>query len=86
MGVLICRFWVSGPVSADQNCGLPRVCPPNHFALRLTSGAANVVGPQICFEGKMCVTDVQKRKSFRNRGMQKIKKIRPKLVFFLTAS
>lgn len=52
--------WVSVQVSADQKCRLPRVCAPDHFAMRLTSGADNMVGPQICFEGKTCVTDAQR--------------------------
>lgn len=50
---------VSVKTSADLKCRLSKVCPPNHFAMRLTSGAADVVGPQICFEGKMCVSDAR---------------------------
>ncbi|XP_051271721.1 protein FAM3C [Dicentrarchus labrax] len=34
-------------------CGLSRVCPPDHFAIHIRSGAANVVGPKICFNGKI---------------------------------
>ncbi|XP_029682796.1 protein FAM3C isoform X2 [Takifugu rubripes] len=44
--------------SADLKCRLSKVCPPDHFAMRLTSGAADVVGPQICFEGKIIMSHV----------------------------
>lgn len=47
---------VSVKTSAGPKCGLPRVCPPDRFAVRLTSGAADVVGPRICFQGQTCVT------------------------------
>lgn len=43
-------FLFSGPV---VKCGLTAPCPNNEFAFKITSGAANVVGPQICFDGKM---------------------------------
>ncbi|XP_040890711.1 protein FAM3C [Toxotes jaculatrix] len=39
-------------------CSLSRVCPPDHFALHLRSGAANVVGPKICFDGKIIMSHV----------------------------
>ncbi|XP_053171504.1 protein FAM3C [Scomber japonicus] len=42
----------SAPVT---KCGLSKVCPPNHFALHVKSGAANVVGPRICFEDKIII-------------------------------
>ncbi|XP_074387214.1 protein FAM3A isoform X5 [Zonotrichia albicollis] len=40
-------------------CGLPRPCPPRHFAFRLLSGAANVVGPRICLEGRELMSSVK---------------------------
>ncbi|XP_010780758.1 protein FAM3C-like isoform X2 [Notothenia coriiceps] len=40
-------------------CGLSRVCPPDHFAFYIVSGAANVVGPKICFEGKIIMSNVK---------------------------
>lgn len=39
-------------------CGLSSVCPPNHFAVVVESGAANVVGPKICFDGKIIMSHV----------------------------
>lgn len=58
----------------------PRVFPPDHLAVRLTSGASNMVGPQICFEGKTRVTDD------RNGGQQEKKKNLDLNLFFLIAS
>ncbi|XP_070759246.1 protein FAM3C isoform X2 [Enoplosus armatus] len=42
----------------EPKCSLSRVCPPDHFALHIRSGAANVVGPKICFEGKIIMSHV----------------------------
>uniref|UniRef100_A0A3P8SZ71 FAM3 metabolism regulating signaling molecule D n=1 Tax=Amphiprion percula TaxID=161767 RepID=A0A3P8SZ71_AMPPE len=39
-------------------CRLSRLCPPQHFALHIRSGAANVVGPNICFDGKIIMSHV----------------------------
>ncbi|XP_056292680.1 protein FAM3C [Pseudoliparis swirei] len=39
-------------------CSLTRVCPSDHFALQIISGAANVVGPKICFDGKIIMSNV----------------------------
>ncbi|XP_017263673.1 protein FAM3C [Kryptolebias marmoratus] len=47
-----------GMSTSGPKCNLPRVCPPDHFAFRLRSGAANVVGPQICFEGKTIMSHI----------------------------
>ncbi|GAB0202308.1 protein FAM3A [Grus japonensis] len=40
-------------------CGLPRPCPPSHFAFRLVSGAANVIGPKICLEDRVLMSSVK---------------------------
>ncbi|XP_074787202.1 protein FAM3A isoform X2 [Athene noctua] len=40
-------------------CGLSRPCPPAHFAFRLLSGAANVIGPRICLEGRVLMSSVK---------------------------
>ncbi|KAM9800737.1 protein FAM3C-like [Syngnathus typhle] len=39
-------------------CNLSRNCPPDHFAIHMQSGAANVVGPKICFDGKIIMSHV----------------------------
>uniref|UniRef100_A0A8C9CJB1 FAM3 metabolism regulating signaling molecule D n=1 Tax=Phocoena sinus TaxID=42100 RepID=A0A8C9CJB1_PHOSS len=36
--------------SVKTKCGLSKSCPDNFFAFKITSGAANVVGPSVCFE------------------------------------
>ncbi|KAJ0068798.1 hypothetical protein NL108_010876 [Boleophthalmus pectinirostris] len=39
-------------------CDLSRNCPVGNFALRIKSGAANVVGPSICFEGQTVLSHI----------------------------
>ncbi|XP_056107100.1 protein FAM3C isoform X3 [Rhinichthys klamathensis goyatoka] len=41
-----------GPKS---KCGLPKPCPGKDFAFKIYSGATNIIGPQICFDGKMII-------------------------------
>lgn len=40
-------------------CGLIRDCPTDHFAFRMASGAASVVGPRICLEDKILMSSVK---------------------------
>uniref|UniRef100_A0A3B4G7E9 FAM3 metabolism regulating signaling molecule D n=1 Tax=Pundamilia nyererei TaxID=303518 RepID=A0A3B4G7E9_9CICH len=40
------------PPTSVPKCSLSRVCPPNHIALRIRSGAADIVGPT-CFNSIM---------------------------------
>ncbi|XP_062971223.1 protein FAM3D [Cynocephalus volans] len=40
-------------------CGLSKSCPANFFAFKICSGAANVVGPSICFENHMIMSPVK---------------------------
>ncbi|XP_067095561.1 protein FAM3C-like [Osmerus mordax] len=44
--------------AASPKCKLSKVCPIDHFAFQITSGAADVVGPKICFEGKIVMSGV----------------------------
>lgn len=44
---------ITGP-----KCSLASVCPSDHFALQISSGAADVVGPKICFDGKIIMSSV----------------------------
>ncbi|XP_077581508.1 protein FAM3C-like [Stigmatopora nigra] len=37
-------------------CDLSRRCLHDHFAIHIRSGAANVVGPKICFDGKIIMS------------------------------
>ncbi|TEA39366.1 hypothetical protein DBR06_SOUSAS2110130, partial [Sousa chinensis] len=45
--------------SVKTKCGLSKSCPDNFFAFKITSGAANVVGPSVCFEGQMIMSPVK---------------------------
>ncbi|CAG5980416.1 unnamed protein product [Menidia menidia] len=45
-------------IPSPPECSLSRNCPPHHFALHIRSGAANVVGPRICFSGKNIMSHV----------------------------
>lgn len=41
------------PAAVKTKCNLSKPCPANFFAFKICSGAANVVGPTICFEDNM---------------------------------
>ncbi|XP_051873572.1 protein FAM3C-like isoform X2 [Pristis pectinata] len=41
------------------SCNLETSCPEDHFPFMITSGAANVVGPNICFNGEMLMSTVK---------------------------
>ncbi|XP_033889264.3 protein FAM3C-like [Acipenser ruthenus] len=40
-------------------CGLSKPCPEKHFAFKITSGAASVVGPKMCLEDNMLMSGVK---------------------------
>ncbi|XP_078517636.1 protein FAM3D isoform X2 [Lissotriton helveticus] len=40
-------------------CGIDKQCPENYYAFRIISGAANVVGPSMCFEDKIIMSSVK---------------------------
>ncbi|XP_054473681.1 protein FAM3C [Anoplopoma fimbria] len=44
--------------TTEPKCSLTSVCPSDHLALKISSGAANVVGPKICFDGKIIMSNV----------------------------
>ncbi|KAM4613829.1 protein FAM3C [Polymixia lowei] len=46
------------PPKTSPKCNLSKNCPLDHFAFRVTSGAADVVGPKICFDGKIIMSNV----------------------------
>uniref|UniRef100_UPI0037E739C9 protein FAM3C n=1 Tax=Semicossyphus pulcher TaxID=241346 RepID=UPI0037E739C9 len=39
-------------------CSPPKPCPPETYSFHIWSGAANVVGPKICFDGKIVMSHV----------------------------
>ncbi|XP_061523912.1 protein FAM3C isoform X5 [Phycodurus eques] len=42
-----------------HKCGLSKACPVGHFAFKMASGAASVVGPKMCLEDKMLMSAVK---------------------------
>ncbi|NXI64206.1 FAM3D protein, partial [Anseranas semipalmata] len=42
-----------------HKCGNQRSCPTDHFAFKIISGAANVVGPSICFDDEILMSNVK---------------------------
>ncbi|XP_059679298.1 protein FAM3D isoform X2 [Gavia stellata] len=42
-----------------HKCGNQKSCPHNHFAFKIISGAANVVGPSICFNDVVLMSNVK---------------------------
>ncbi|XP_067283458.1 protein FAM3C [Pseudorasbora parva] len=42
-----------------HKCGLSKSCPEEHFAFKITSGAASVVGPKICFQDNVLISGVK---------------------------
>ncbi|KAG8129855.1 putative Protein FAM3A-like protein [Naja naja] len=49
----------SEPRPKKYKCGLPQACPEHSFAFRISSGAANVIGPKICLEDKMLMSSMK---------------------------
>ncbi|XP_053544956.1 protein FAM3D [Bombina bombina] len=42
-----------------NKCRNEKTCPSGYFAFKIVSGAANVVGPSICFEDKIIMSGVR---------------------------
>ncbi|XP_041110755.1 protein FAM3C-like [Polyodon spathula] len=40
-------------------CGLSKPCPEKHFAFKMASGAASVVGPKMCLEDRVLMSGVK---------------------------
>ncbi|XP_034442274.1 protein FAM3C isoform X1 [Hippoglossus hippoglossus] len=45
--------------SSKVKCSISERCQPGHFAFRIRSGAANTVGPKICFDGKTIMSEAR---------------------------
>uniref|UniRef100_A0A8C2S3Z0 ILEI/PANDER domain-containing protein n=1 Tax=Capra hircus TaxID=9925 RepID=A0A8C2S3Z0_CAPHI len=54
LGNLFARSALDAAVRSTKppryKCGISKACPEKHFAFKMASGAANVVGPKICLE------------------------------------
>ncbi|KAK7820547.1 hypothetical protein U0070_006316 [Myodes glareolus] len=53
------EFCVTFPGIPNNKCGLSKPCQDNFFAFKLSSGAANVVGPSMCFENEIIMSPVR---------------------------
>lgn len=50
----------TGPTKPTRfKCGLSKACPLGHFAFKMTSGAASVVGPKMCLEDNIIMSGVK---------------------------
>ncbi|XP_028306828.1 protein FAM3C [Gouania willdenowi] len=47
------------PKPIRYKCGLSKACPQGHFAFKIASGAASVVGPRLCLEDKLIMSGVK---------------------------
>ncbi|KFQ14036.1 Protein FAM3D, partial [Leptosomus discolor] len=52
------RSWL-GKQLPRHKCGNQKSCPQDHFAFKIISGAANVVGPSICFNDMILMSSVK---------------------------
>ncbi|XP_055045728.1 protein FAM3C [Misgurnus anguillicaudatus] len=50
---------LSPPKSPHHKCGLSKSCPEDHFAFKMSSGAASVVGPKMCFQDNIIMSGVK---------------------------
>ncbi|XP_012816355.1 protein FAM3D isoform X2 [Xenopus tropicalis] len=44
---------------AQFSCGNEKPCPDDYFAFKIISGAANVVGPSMCFENSIIMSSIK---------------------------
>uniref|UniRef100_A0A8B9Q528 Family with sequence similarity 3 member D n=1 Tax=Apteryx owenii TaxID=8824 RepID=A0A8B9Q528_APTOW len=49
----------AGSQPPRHKCGNQKSCPRDHFAFKIISGAANVVGPSICFDDTVLMSGVR---------------------------
>lgn len=50
---------LSSPKTPQHKCGLSKSCPEDHFAFKVSSGAASVVGPKMCFQDNIIMSGVK---------------------------
>ncbi|XP_059800212.1 protein FAM3C-like isoform X1 [Hypanus sabinus] len=53
------RISLQEPKTKKFSCNMETSCPEDHFPFSITSGAASVVGPNICFNGKILMSSVK---------------------------
>ncbi|NXL23126.1 FAM3C protein, partial [Setophaga kirtlandii] len=64
-------------------CGISKACPEKHFAFKMSSGAANVVGPKICVEDNVLMSGV-KNNVGRGINMALVNDVAPLIEFLKT--
>ncbi|KAG8127939.1 putative Protein FAM3D protein [Naja naja] len=52
------KTWLKTPLTPNK-CNNRKRCPEHTFSFKIISGAANVVGPSICFDGNMLMSNVK---------------------------
>ncbi|KFO80647.1 Protein FAM3D, partial [Cuculus canorus] len=58
LGLQLCSS-LTGKELPRHKCGNEKSCPHNYFAFRIISGAADVVGPSICFDDIILMSSVK---------------------------
>ncbi|KAM9134714.1 protein FAM3D [Pangshura tecta] len=56
---LVCSSLPSEAQPLQNKCGNKRSCPESTFAFKVSSGAANVVGPSMCFENTIIMSGIK---------------------------
>uniref|UniRef100_A0A8C4W6Y7 FAM3 metabolism regulating signaling molecule D n=1 Tax=Gopherus evgoodei TaxID=1825980 RepID=A0A8C4W6Y7_9SAUR len=56
---IVCSSFPSETQPPRNKCGNKKSCPESTFAFKVSSGAANVVGPSICFENTIIMSGVK---------------------------
>uniref|UniRef100_A0A8C1K1Q5 Family with sequence similarity 3 member C n=1 Tax=Cyprinus carpio TaxID=7962 RepID=A0A8C1K1Q5_CYPCA len=62
LGKVLARYAPAETVPTSpprHKCGLSKPCPEDHFAFKITSGAASVVGPKICFQDNVLMSGLK---------------------------
>ncbi|XP_051976457.1 protein FAM3C-like [Xyrauchen texanus] len=62
LGKVFARFASAEPGTTKpphHQCGLSKSCPEDHFAFKITSGAASVVGPKMCLQDNILMSGVK---------------------------
>ncbi|KAJ8387033.1 hypothetical protein AAFF_G00162100 [Aldrovandia affinis] len=59
LGNMLVRSVPTEASPPQPKCGMSISCPGGYFAFRITSGAANIVGPKICLENSILMSGVK---------------------------
>lgn len=62
LGKVLARYAPANTVPTRpprHKCGLSKSCPEDYFSFKITSGAASVVGPKMCFQDNVFMSGVK---------------------------